>query len=124
MEDKIETFFKGPAKEATEILGPNANILFTFGSNSYSLIKTEDEEIKVGKKENDTGDLEIIGEESVMEDLISSSSLKEFIEKHRLYMKDRREPKIKIHMERTHESNKKYLRVYTHYLWKLGLQRS
>jgi len=124
MEKKIQTFFEGPGKKATDILGFDANVIFTFGENSYALKKTENGEAIVGKTENEKGDIEIRGEKSVMDDLISSSSLHEFLEKHQSYMKVRREPKIIIHMERTHESNKKYLRVYTRYLWQLGLQRT
>ena len=121
MEETIKDFFEHRGKWATEHLGSGANVLITIGDTSYTLKIMEDREVTVEKDGNKGGDIEIKGEEDVMNDLFSSSDLHEFIEKMNSYVGDRKAPQGKIHMERTVENTKKFLRTYFHFFRKIGI---
>src|SRR4030042_322365 len=119
MEEKIKNFFEGAGKRAMEHLGSGANILITIGKTSYTLKITEGREVKVEKDGKQNSDIEIRGQEKVMNDLFSSSSMDEFSKKMSSYILDRKGPKVKILMERTIENTKKFLLTYQHFLQKI-----
>jgi hypothetical protein len=121
MEEKIKNFFEGAGKRATEHLGSGANILITIGKTSYALKITEEREIKVEKDGKERRDIEISGEEEIMNDLFSSSSNDEFSRKARSYIRNGKEPKGKILMERTLENARKFQLVYYQFLRKMFL---
>ena len=121
MEEKIKGLFEGPLSGATEHLGSGANVLITIGEISYALKITDEREVQVEKGGNGDSDLEIKGEEKIMNDLLDSSSLHDFGEKMKLYIKDRKSPKVMILMERTVENSKRFLRIYYHFVRKLYL---
>ena len=121
MEEKIKDFFECRGKWATEHLGSGANILMTIGETSYKLKITDEREVKVEKDGKEGSDIEIRGEENVMNDLLSSSDLHEFTEKMKSYIGDRKAPQGKILMERTVENSKKFLRMYYHFFRKTGI---
>ena len=121
MEETIKDFFERRGKWATEHLGSGANVLITIGETSYTLKITEEREVSVEKDGSKGGDIEIKGEEDVMNDLFSSSDLHEFTEKMNSYIGDRKAPQGKIHMERTVENTKKFLRTYFHFFRKIGI---
>ena len=121
MEEKIKDFFERGGKWATEHLGSGASILITIGETSYTLKITGEREVKVEKDGKKGGDIEIRGEENVMNDLFSSSDLLDFTEKMQSYIGDRKAPQGKILMERTVENSKKFLRMYYHFFRKMGI---
>ena len=121
MEEKIKKFFQGAGKEAAEHLGAGARVLITTGVNaSNTLIITEEREIQVGKG---SGDIEIRGNEKMMDDLFSSSNMDEFSEKMISYIKDRKGPEVKILLDRTMEDTEKFERDYYYFLRKMILIR-
>ena len=121
MEEKIKEFFEHGGKWATEQLGSGANVLITIGETSYTLKLTDEREVEVEKDGMKGSDIEIRGEENVMNDLFSSSDLHDFTEKMTSYIGDRKAPQGKILMERTIENTKKFLRMYYHFFRKLGV---
>lgn len=121
MEKKIKSFFEGAGKEATEQLGSGASILITIGETSYPLKITEEREVKVKKDEKEKSDIEIRGEEKIMNDLLSSSTMDEFSDKMISYIRDGQEPEVKILMNRTGKNSAKFQRVYLYFLRKMVL---
>ena len=121
MEEKIKDFFEHGGKWATEHLGSGVCILITIGETSYTLKITDEREVKAEKDGKKGGDVEIRGEENVMNDLFSSSDLHDFTEKMKSYIGDRKAPQGKILMERTVENSKKFLRMYYHFFRKMGI---
>jgi hypothetical protein len=120
VEEKIKKFFQGPGKEAVEYLGSGAHVLITTENGSYTLIVTEERDVKIGKE---SGDIEIKGNERMMDNLFSSSSLDDFSKKMISYIKERKGPEVKIHMDRTLENTRKFDRDYYYFLRKMVLIR-
>ena len=121
MEEKIKDFFEGPGKEATKHLGAGASIIITTGQTSYVLRITDRREVVVEKDGKGSGEIEIKGNDKIMNDLLSSSSLLEFTGKMKSYIVDRKGPEVKILMERTTDNSRKFLRIYFHFLRKVCL---
>jgi len=122
MRDKIEFFFKEPAKALLDYLRPGCRIVFTADEHHYTLEVTESGEVRIeeGKK---NGDIEIVGEAVVLKDLFSSNSLEEFSDKMCFYIKSGKKPKLRILMDRNVENVKKFMRNYYIPLCKLYILR-
>jgi hypothetical protein len=121
MEGRIKAFFQGVGKGITEYLGSGADILITLGKSSYTLKLTKERACEVEKGAGSNSDIEIIAEESVMNDLLSSSSLKDFREKMASYTVNDQRPSVKIHMERTDKNAAKFIRLYLYFLRRMYL---
>lgn len=111
MKNKIESFFNEYGKEATLLFNVGGKFIVTAGEKSYTVTVTDEGKVNVEEGEKD-GDFEIIGEPSVMEDIFSSKSVEEFVNKIRFYLVQGKKPKLKILMERSIENTKKFLRDY------------
>ena len=120
MEQKITSFFEGAGKDATERLGIGANILITAGNASCTLKMTEERAVKVETDGKD-GDMEIRGEQKQMDDLFSSSSMDEYSKKIISYVKDGKQPEVKILLKRTGENSAKFQQLYMSFLNKMVL---
>jgi len=115
MKNKIKNFFTGPGAKIINHLGSGATILIIVGQNRYTLKVNEERELKV-EEDGAQADVEIRGEEAVMSDLLSSSSIDEFSKKARAYIMEGKEPKGKILMERTLENSRKFQALYYYFL--------
>ncbi|MEM3550678.1 MAG: hypothetical protein QW222_05580 [Candidatus Bathyarchaeia archaeon] len=122
MKDKIESFFERTAGKVVEYLDVGSKIIVSAGEKHYTLEVSEKGKIKVHEGRAD-GDLEIIGEESVINDLFSSTTMEEYIDKMCNYVVQGRKPKLKIHMERNAESIKRFMRTYYMPLLKMYIIR-
>ena len=120
MEQKIKSFFEGAGKEATERLGSGANIRLVIGETSYALKITEDRIVQVEKDGKDS-DMEIRGEQELMDDLFSSATMEEFSEKMISLVKDGKQPEVKILLDRTGENSAKFQQLYMLFLNKMVL---
>lgn len=109
--EKVEKFFNESGKEATVYLNVGCKFTLTVGGKHYAVEVVDEGKVKVeeGKKE---GDLEIVGEASVMEDLFSSTSLEEFVKKIGSYVVQGKKPTLKILMDRSIDNTRKFLRDY------------
>ena len=121
MEQKIKSFFEGAGKEATERLGIGANILITAGETSCTLQITEERAVKVETDGKENSDMEIKGEPGQMNNLFSSSSMEEFSKKMISYVKDGKQPEVKILLNRTGENSAKFQQLYMSFLNKMVL---
>ena len=121
MEEKIKTFFEGTGKEITEYLGVGGNVLITLGETSYRLKMDEERDLQVEKGAKGSGDVEIITEESIMNDLLSSSSMEDYRERMSSYTFNNQKPAVKIHMERTDKNAARFIRTYTYFLRRMWL---
>ena len=121
MEEKIKAFLEGAGKEITDYLGVGGDVLITLGDSSYRLKMDEEREIQVEKGEKGNSDVEIITDESIMNDLLSSSSMEEYREKMSSYTFNNKKPAVKIHMERTDKNAAKFIRTYTYFLRRMWL---
>ena len=68
-------------------------------------------------------DIEISGEQQIMEDLLSSSTRSEFSKKITSYIQNGQKPTVKILMDRTSRNSAKFARVYLYFLRRLILLR-
>lgn len=116
MEEKIKNFFEETAKEATDYLCYGADILLSLGKSSYVVKVSDEGAVEVARDDNGTGDLEIMTDEEILDDLYSSASLAEYREKMVALTIDFQRPTIKIHMERTEKNGRKFFRRYANWL--------
>lgn len=121
MEEKIKAFFEGVGKEITDYLGPGGAVLITLGDSSYTLKIDEERELQVSKNGKGKSDIEIITEENIMNDLLSSSSMEKYREKMASYTYNNKKPAVKIHMERTEKSAARFIRTYVYFLRRMWL---
>jgi len=121
MEEKIKAFLEGVGKEILDYLGADGTVLITLGDSSYAVTIDEDRELEVEKSEKGNGDIEIITDEEIMHDLLSSSSMKEYREKMASYTYNDRKPSVKINMERTEKEAAKFIRTYLYFLRRMWL---
>lgn len=121
MEEKIKAFFEGVGKEITDYLGPGGDVLITLGDSSYTLKIDEERELQVSKNGKGKSDIEIITEENIMNDLLSSSSMEKYREKMASYTYNNKKPAVKIHMERTEKSAARFIRTYVYFLRRMWL---
>jgi hypothetical protein len=119
MEQKIKAFFEGVGKDVTEYLGSGASILMKVGGSSYVMKMTKERTIQVGR--DGQSDIEITAEENVMNDLLSSPTMKDFREKMVSYWNNGAKPAVKILMERTEKNTVKFTRFYIYFLRRMGL---
>ena len=116
MKEKMKAFFDGTGKEIAEHLGSGASILITLGKASYTMKVTEERAIEIGNNGKGSAEIEIITQESVMNDLLSSSSVTEYREKMLSYIVKDQGPAVKILMERTEKNATKFIRFYADFL--------
>ena len=121
MEERIKAFFEGVGKEITDYLGPGGAVLITLGDSSYTLKIDEERELAVEKDGKGNSDIEIITEENIMNDLLSSSSMEKYREKMASYTYNNKKPAVKIHMERTEKSAARFIRTYVYFLRRMWL---
>lgn len=121
MEEKIRSFFEEAGKQALEHLDSKASILMAIGGTSYALKFTEERELEIEKGGKESSDIEISGEEEIMNDLFSSSTWNEFNGKMNRYIVDEKAPRVKILMEREKENLGKFLHGYYYFLRKMRL---
>ena len=121
MEEKIKAFFEGVGKEITDYLGPGGAVLISLGDSSYTLKIDEERELQVKKNGKGKSDIEIITEEKIMNDLLSSSSMEKYREKMASYTFNNKKPAVKIHMERTEKSAARFIRTYVYFLRRMWL---
>lgn len=121
MEDKIRTFLEGTGKEITDYLGPGGHVLLTLGNSSYTLKMDEERELQVEEGGKGDSDVEIITEEKILDDLLSSTSMQEYREKMSFYTFNNKKPAVKIHMERTEKSAARFIRTYVYFLRRMWL---
>ena len=108
-------------KQITEYLGAGGNVLITLGDSSYTLKMDTERALEVKKAERGNGDIEIITEERIMNDLLSSSSMEEYREKMASYVLNNEKPAVKIHMERTDKNAARFIRTYVYFLRRMWL---
>ena len=121
LEQKIKKFFEEAGKEATERLGIGANILLTAGETSYNLKITEERAVRVEPAGKEHSDMEIKGEQKQMNDLFSSATMDEYSKKMISYVKDGKQPEVKILLNRTGENSAKFQQLYMLFLNKMVL---
>jgi len=121
MEQKIREFFGGVGKQITEYLGAGGDVLITLGKSSYTLKMDEERVLEVKKGGEGNSDIEIITEERIMNDLLSSSSMEEYREKIASYVLNNEKPAVKIHMERTDQNAARFIRTYLYFLRRMWL---
>ena len=121
MEGKIKAFFKGVGKEITDYLGPGGDVLITLGDASYTLKIDEERVLNVEKDGKGDSDIEIITEENIMNDLLSSATMEEYRKKMSSYTFNSKKPAVKIHMERTERNAAKFIRTYVYFLRRMWL---
>lgn len=122
MKDRLELFFEKTARKITEYLDVGCKILITAGEKHYTLEVLERGKVKVHEGKKDA-DLEIIGDENVINDLFSSVTIEEFIDKMCKYVVQGKKPMLKILMDRDVENTKKFIRTYYIPLLKLYIIR-
>jgi hypothetical protein len=124
MEEKIKAFFEETGKEATDYLIYGAAILITLGESSYTVkVSKEGAAVEVEKDGKGNCEIEIITEEKIMTDLLSSSSLNEFREKMVSYTVNDQRPTVKILLERTEKNAQRFFRGYINWLRRTCLFR-
>lgn len=124
MEEKIKVFFEETGKNATDYLIYGAAICITLNESSYTVkVSKEGEAVEVEKDGKDKCEIEIITEQKIMSDLLSSSSLKEFQEKMISYTVIDQRPRVKILMERTEKNAQRFFRGYINWLRRTCLFR-
>lgn len=121
MKERIKAFFQGAGRGITEYLGPGADILITLGNASYTLRLTKERTVEVEKGGEGSSDIEIITEEEVLSDLLSSSSPKDYREKMAGYVVNDRRPAVKILLQRTDKNTAKFIRLYLYFLRRMYL---
>jgi hypothetical protein len=121
MQDRIKAFFEGVGSGITEYLGPGADILINAGNASYTLRLTKDRAVEVEKGAKGSSDIEIITQEDVLSNLLSSPSLKDYRGKMAAYVLDDRRPQVKILMDRSDKNAARFVRLYVYFLRRMYL---
>ena len=121
MEQKIKAFFEGVGKQIADYLGAGSDVLITLGESSYTLKMDEERMLEVKKAGRGNSDIEIITEERIMNDLLSSSTMEEYREKMASYVLNNEKPAVRIHMERTNKNAARFIRTYLYFLRRMWL---